>query len=573
MSSAPHPDNLLPTGVPSEDVSAPLGAAGNRRRRLWERALVAVLFLWVFLLACTPMANMDIWYHLRTGQLIWERGHVPMLDWYTYTDYDQPWIEMHWLCQLILVGLYNLGGGAESHGVDLLVLVKAVCLLGTVAIGWKASGKCLSTWAKTACWFLPIICLASRSIVRPDMVSLLFLAAWLWIVYQLDRRPNLIWWLPVIQIFWTNCQGLFVLGPVVGTAYLIDRGVRQLAKGRWGLETAPLLPRTNHLMVAVLLTGLASFVNPYFEEGVLFPLVLYQKLNFDPAGEHLPVIDYIRQDGFANVFLLSELALSGITLLSFLWLLREKRVNVMGLLLWIAFSYLGWKALRNITLLGVVLAVVLCDNSQRIRKMWLARRDASLQDDRLMAESISLVRSAMTIVSLVFISVLSFHVVTDHRWALNGAGNRFGLGEKEALYMHDAVKFAAQPGFPKRAFVGEYGQASVYFFHNGPERRVFLDGRLEVVTVETQRLYFEILHAMADGTPGWVDILRDGQGNLPVVILDSRNSRPSIEGIMNTPGWRLVFADVTAAVFIDTALAEQLQLPAADLEPLLNPPM
>ncbi len=579
MSSAPSGTNPRPIIGAPDDSSAPCTHAANRHERLWERALVTAVFLWVFVLGCTPMANMDIWYHLRTGQVIWERGHVPWIDWFTYTDYDKPWIEMHWLLQLLLAGLYALGGGREKFGVDLLVLIKACCLLGTVMIGWRASGRDLSTWAKTACWMLPIICLAGRAVVKPDMVSLLFLATWLWIVYGLESRPHLIWWLPVIQVFWTNCQGLFVLGPVVGAAYLVDRLVRHFAGGRWGLETAAKLPQINHLLCAAVLTMLASFVNPYFEEGAMFPFVLYQELsNFDPALEHMPMIEYIRHDGFANVYLLAELSLFAVTLVSFVWLLRKKRVNLMGLLLFIAFSHLGWKALRNITFFGLVLGVILCDNCMRLRDLRLSRRRRGVavmgDPTRLpMDTQISTVPLRLTQVLFVVVSVFILLVVTDHKWAFNGAGNRFGLGEKEAWYAHEAVKFAAQPGFPKRAFVAEYGQASVYMFHNGPERKLFLDGRLEVVTKETEALYFEILHAMADGTPGWVGVLRDKQGNLPVLILDSRNSRPSINGVFKTPVWRLVFADATAAVFLDEMLAKELKLPRADHRPLLNPPM
>lgn len=115
------------------------------------------------------------------------------------------------------------------------------------------------------------------------------------------------------------------------------------------------------------------------------------------------------------------------------------------------------------------------------------------------------------------------------------------------------------------------GQASVYTYHNGPDRKVFMDPRLEVNSQNTFRRFEDILERMSVGDRGWESGLRDDQGRLPVVILDSRYSRPAINGLLNTSSWRMVFADPAAAVFIETTLADRLGLPPADSTPLMNP--
>ena len=173
---------------------------------------------------------------------------------------------------------------------------------------------------------------------------------------------------------------------------------------------------------------------------------------------------------------------------------------------------------------------------------------------------------------LVLWCAFSVAVVTGvwHRFARENKS--FGLGEQEAWFIHGAAKFAGQPGFPKRAFVANNGQAAVYLYHNGPERRVFLDGRLEVSSRETWKAYHAILAAMAAGDLRWQEVLRDADGGLPAVILDSRYSRPQLTGLLNTPGWRLVFADAAGAVFVEDKLARKLSLPVADFEPLKYPP-
>ena len=70
------------------------------RDSLWY----AGLLLLVFLLGCHDIGNGDIWWHLKTGQLIWETGGVPRTDWYTYTNPDAEWIDLHWGFQLIVAG-------------------------------------------------------------------------------------------------------------------------------------------------------------------------------------------------------------------------------------------------------------------------------------------------------------------------------------------------------------------------------------------------------------------------------------------------------------------------------------
>jgi hypothetical protein len=101
-----------------------------------------------------------------------------------------------------------------------------------------------------------------------------------------------------------------------------------------------------------------------------------------------------------------------------------------------------------------------------------------------------------------------------------------------------------------------------------------MDGRLEVCTLTTFRAYEQILASMKNANPNWQSIFTEGGGELPVVILDSRGSlsRDAINGMFATPGWKLVFADQTAAVFVDRMTAEKLNLPQADPTPLIEPP-
>ncbi|QDT91438.1 hypothetical protein [Gimesia algae] len=538
-----------------------------------ELFFLSLLLIWTFLVACFPLRNMDIWWHLRTGQLILERGTVPYFDWFTFIDYDRPWIDLHWGFQILVTWLYRWGG------VDLLILAKSFCLALTIGVAWYASGRSLSACWKALCWVLPVICLSGRSVVRPEMLSLLYLAVWMYVISRLPSHPRLIYLIPLITFLWVNSHALFVLGLVVSGLFVLDYLIRHWAQGRFGIEAPSDSLSVITLVRAGVLTVIACFLNPYFEQGVLFPLTLYEKFSVDQAfysvrvGEFQRPLDFIRQHGLGNLFLLSQVLLAILTFCSFIPLLISRRVNPFRILLFMAFTHLALKASRNTAIFALISGMILSDNLSDWVRMAVSRRvqakgvPAAGSSLRYFEESLLQNGSSALIFLFLMISVFSGYW---HQWG--GEEKVLGLGEQEAWYAHAASEFAGQPGMPDRAFVSNNGQAAVYIFHNGPERKVFFDGRLEVNSKETFQLYEQFQQQMSYNMSGWAYLLEDENGQLPAIILDSRFSRNEINGLLNNPQWQLVFADPVAAVFLDQKTADRLELPLADPTPLLYPP-
>lgn len=158
-------------------------------------------------------------------------------------------------------------------------------------------------------------------------------------------------------------------------------------------------------------------------------------------------------------------------------------------------------------------------------------------------------------------------------WNRVAEGNKpFGLGEARDWFIHDAARFAGREGMPQLAVVNHVGQAAVYEYHNGPGRTVLMDGRLEVCTRKTFEMLYSVLGSMVAGRREWEGLFTSSGAELPVVILDTHTSRKPIEGLLRTPGWRLVYADRTAGVFLPDARAERLELPAVDSRILFAEP-
>jgi hypothetical protein len=531
-----------------------------------DRLVGGLLVLAAFLLCVFPLTDTDFWWHLRTGQLIWERGHVPQTDWFLFTDAERPWIDLHWGFQLLVAGLYALGG------VNLIILVKAAVLAGAVAIAWSATGSQLPAWMRAAIWIPAVICISGRGYERPEMLSQLFLAMWLWIAFRAETQPKWIWALPAIQVVWINCHALYILGLVVGGCFAVDYAARQLAGGKLGLPPAASRLKPMQVFGSGAACALAALANPYFVQGALFPFVLYRKFSVEQGfygeriGEFQSPVKFFLLHGFGNIYLDSQIVLAIVAVASFLVLFANyRRWSPFRLLLFAAFLHLGISASRNVNIFAFVIATITVANLSEL----LSERRAESGKRRAAPTNAG---SRLNLVAGGLLIAWMGLTVTGLWGRFAGEQKPFGLGERPWWFGHQAAKFAGQPGFPNRAFAAHIGLAATYEFHNGPEKKVFMDPRLEVASQQTYQRWEQILEKMAAADPSWDLGLKDENGDLPVVLLDSRTVRPAILGMLLTPGWRLVYADPAAAVFLSLPKAEALGLPTADFRPLQYPP-
>ena len=92
--------------------------------RLWKPWFLVAIAL----VGCYQLVNGDIWWHLRTGELIAQRGEIPATDWFTYTNPDSRWIDLHWGFQWMMGQLYALGGSPY------LILAKVLAGVLTFAL-------------------------------------------------------------------------------------------------------------------------------------------------------------------------------------------------------------------------------------------------------------------------------------------------------------------------------------------------------------------------------------------------------------------------------------------------------
>jgi tetratricopeptide (TPR) repeat protein len=128
---------------------------------------------------------------------------------------------------------------------------------------------------------------------------------------------------------------------------------------------------------------------------------------------------------------------------------------------------------------------------------------------------------------------------------------------------------------PRHVFANDHSLASAYIFHNGPERKAYVDGRLEVSRREAWARYFDITDRLVMHDPKAEEMLladvppdAAGKREMPAVLLHIDDFLGAIENLVNHPRWRPVFCGDAAIVFLYEPDAARLGIPAVDREKL-----
>ena len=226
----------------SADVSAAAGAgfasaSGITERLRWlcsfPAMLGALLVGATFAVVRSFSVDPDLWWHIRTGELILSTHRWATTDPYSYTSAGAPWMSCEWLGDVFFAVVYGLGG---LRGLEVLLAVLAsAVILALYAFATLRSGNCKAAFLVSAV----LLALANASFnLRPQMLGYLFLILTL-IALELFRqgKQRAVWLLPVLFLFWVNTHGSWIIG--LGTfalyffAGLMSFQIGSLETRRW----------------------------------------------------------------------------------------------------------------------------------------------------------------------------------------------------------------------------------------------------------------------------------------------------------------------------------------------------
>jgi hypothetical protein len=211
--------------------------------------VMAVAMLWI---AARPVADPDIWWHLRLGQDLSASG----LRWSSVQHWS-PFATEDWdpsapLTDIVLFRVENWFG---LPGIAWLFGLSLLAMLGTAYLCCRCVASDLPAVLATAV----MLAGASGSLTaRPQMVSFVLLPVVVcaWLRTERDLRPR--WWLVPLTWAWAMCHGYWFIGVLVGVIFAGGMSLRaRFAGGRLnaresaGLLAIPLLSICSAMLTPV----------------------------------------------------------------------------------------------------------------------------------------------------------------------------------------------------------------------------------------------------------------------------------------------------------------------------------
>ncbi|WP_131799874.1 hypothetical protein [Paraburkholderia ginsengiterrae] len=216
----------------------------------------------------------DTYWHIATGQWILRTGAIPHADPFSYTVAGAPWVAHEWLSELVMALAWKAAGW---NGIMML-------FGAATAITFGAFAHYLTRWlrqpAALVVFILGAACISGSLLARPHLLALPVLVLWsagLLRARDQSTAPSL--WLLPLMLVWANLHGSFVFGlalvvPLAIEAWL-DAGESRISVVRgWGVFLAAA-------------TGV-SLVTPNGWHGLLFPFELARMTQIGSISEWRP---------------------------------------------------------------------------------------------------------------------------------------------------------------------------------------------------------------------------------------------------------------------------------------------
>jgi hypothetical protein len=482
---------------------------------LWLSIGLVPLLLIALLLPLTPH---DYWWYLRLGHDVVDLGRVPSIETYSFTEEGESIMNQPWLSAVIFWLAYRDGG------LNLTFLLRAISIGAAYGMLWVWMREMRAgTRLVTILMILAGLASSNNWSFRPQLFAYPLFALTLFILWRWEnetvpeeeerrstarvknRRPLLVWTLPLIAWIWANLHESFLLLFILEAAALIfGRGNRR------------------QLLLVSVASFLATLITPY--DIFLWVSLIRDYVSnpgWDVSSEWLPPTNSGWQMNifFAWVLLfipLASFSKKHLTRLEWVWLIG---------MLWMALSgirYVIW----GIFLLAGFSAKLLSEWDIH----WLDR--PAQRGNPAVSFSV-----AGLLLLMPFIAI---------------PGLRSGLGVKTSPAISTDTPVAAtvwlsqHPDLPGPMWSDLV--FSSYLIFALPERTVWIDTRFGMVYPTAEFARYQVVAA---AQPGWDGILDRSGINL---LMISKAQEPLLVQVLATDSaWCREYDDPIAAIYARTS--------------------
>ena len=508
--------------------------------------LFILFFIFVFGLFSVEIRDSDFWWHLKTGEYIYQTRSLPDTDPFSYTsllkdpvDPESKRIQFiltqYWLAQVSFYWIYHL---FSFQGITFLRALILTSLIFLTYRGIRREGLDVSI---SVALLIPGVIILSSNYTgeRPQLFS--FFLSFL-IIYLLEgfrqrssvRNDQLsavmaggqryLWPIPFVMLLWANLHGGYILGIAIISGYLLSEMVKYHIK-RFG----KILPYSSlkSLTIISVISVIASFINPNGFSVVSILLELekgrYKDTIIEAMSPFTIGIDYV------NVLLFFALLIISCIIL----LINLKKLDLTDILIFSGLAVMSLSAVRFIPFFIPIATLMITRYRVQISKiLWREKFDS--------------VRKNIGMIFTVFLCILL--IVASFQFQLFTKS-----GVRHDKYPEGAVKFLKGNRISGNMF-NTYNWGGYLIWALYPEYKVLIDGRGLIEEVYFQ--YMNILTADPQdfrGIPLWKAYLQSYKVDFIITFsVDQFTGTlvPLVPAMLNDPEWHLVYMDNISLIFL-----------------------
>lgn len=470
-----------------------------------------------------PLYDPDFYWHLKTGQWIWQNKMLPHTDPFGIPPLPDATprsvfiLTSYWLIQLIMHAFYSLSG-----------------MSGIIAFRWIVAGICLLiclVWTNVRNSFVTavialgtILLLEYYFIERPQFISFISFGALVVVLFRFVDKPSerSLWTTSIplvfIMMFWANVHGGYLIGQALIVYFMIAEGIKFFHPS---LEPLTIY-KYKMLIISLVAALLASFVNPNAVNLIKYLPIIFDADNYVNKGvlEQLSIIEYFRATGDYTIFL--YLASMILTAGAFLTSKHRKNITWGGIL--VATAFMGYQHMRLLPFF-IVSAMLFMTKFYEFEGACIKRR------------IILLMMLAFTTVYCVKDEFSPVFQVTKAGWV---PANQFPVKSVDyisANKIHGNIYTTLMWG-------------GYMLWRTGPESKIFHDGRY--INIQRAWEYNNSLNITQNQRPYWKGLMNVHNIRLIVLPLYGHNGVPEVlaQSVAADNGWKLIFASENEAVFM-----------------------
>ena len=471
----------------------------NSENKSLEKFLRSISFLLTFFLLSRAPIDADLWWHLRAGQLMWQKGEILLNDVFSYTKLGSNWVNAFWVSEVLLYWIHRIGG--------YFLLSFFVSLIGAITFLIVFSSMKGISLLRSFILILAVITAAPIWGPRPQILSF-FLVAFLDLWLNQPSRHR--WLLMPIFALWANIHGGWIWGFLLLIAHIAGLFVNSFfVEDKKKLRTEGL-----HLIGWTVLSALAVGINP---NGIYIWKLPFQQVNVSLQIQEWLSPDFHRLDFHPMLWMLFLLIL--------LAPFAQKPLQMGQILKTIGFAYLTFVAQRNVALFAIVAAPLLADWANNIIQLIPLSLNSPTGSSALKPAFQKFINGFILII-LTLTALGNLYVITqnsriDSNYPVNGVA---WLREHE----------------PQGKLFNSYNWGG-YLLWTLPEYSVFIDGRADLYGNEILGQWQDVVNARENAE----EILNTWQVNIVFI-----EPYWDIVPVLKEKGWHVKYEDKSSIILI-----------------------